>query len=168
MTTKCTIGRQKPLQWGVLIMNIHINQTFAVPFQACKVLSIIVSTALCGYCATEVLAQAPEQQLRPRAEKSVGSTSTRRISGIASHYDNKSGRKTASGARFDEDAMTAAHLSLPFGTRLRVTYAGRSVVVTINDRGPFVRGRILDLSIGAARAIGLTDQGIGRVVAEVM
>jgi rare lipoprotein A len=63
-------------------------------------------------------------------------------------------------------AMTAAHRSLPFGTRLRVTHDGRSVVVTINDRGPFVRGRVLDLSTGAARAIGLG--GVGRVVAEVL
>ena len=54
--------------------------------------------------------------------------------------------------------MTAAHRSLPFGTKLRVTYRGQSVVVTINDRGPFIKGRVLDLSTGAARAIGLTSR----------
>ena len=64
--------------------------------------------------------------------------------------------------------MTAAHRSLPFGTKLRVTRGDRSVIVTINDRGPFVRGRVLDLSTGAARAIGLTGSGVGRVVAEVI
>jgi rare lipoprotein A len=64
--------------------------------------------------------------------------------------------------------MTAAHRSLPFGTKLRVTHGGRSVVVTINDRGPFIRGRVLDLSTGAARVIGLTGAGVGRVVAEVV
>ncbi len=64
--------------------------------------------------------------------------------------------------------MTAAHRTLPFGTRLRVTHGDHSVVVTINDRGPFIRGRVLDLSTGAARAIGLTSAGVGRVVAEVI
>jgi rare lipoprotein A len=90
------------------------------------------------------------------------------FSGMASFYGNESGRKTASGQRFNQEAMTAAHRTLPFGTKLRVTHGGRSVVVTINDRGPFVRGRVLDLSTGAARAIGLTGAGVGRVVAEVM
>ena len=68
------------------------------------------------------------------------------------------GRRTASGERFDAGAMTAAHRSLPFGTRVRVTNRvnGRSVVVRINDRGPFTGGRSLDLSAGAARAIGMT------------
>src|ERR1700761_160269 len=94
--------------------------------------------------------------------------SGRSFSGMASFYGNESGSRTASGQRFNQEAMTAAHRSLPFGTRLRVTHGGRSVIVTINDRGPFVRGRVLDLSTGAARAIGLTGAGVGQVVAEVM
>jgi len=94
--------------------------------------------------------------------------SGRSFSGIASYYGNESGNKTASGQRMNASAMTAAHRSLPFGTKLRVTHGERSVVVTINDRGPFIRGRVLDLSTGAARAIGLTRAGVGRVVAEVM
>jgi rare lipoprotein A len=61
---------------------------------------------------------------------------------------------TASGERFNPNALTAAHKTLPFGTRVRVTYKGRSVVVRINDRGPFIRGRHLDLSRAAARKIG--------------
>ncbi|HEY0331469.1 MAG TPA: septal ring lytic transglycosylase RlpA family protein [Rhodopseudomonas sp.] len=92
----------------------------------------------------------------------------RSFSGMASYYGNESGSRTASGQRMNAGAMTAAHRSLPFGTRLKVTHGERSVVVTINDRGPFVRGRVLDLSTGAARAIGLTSRGVGRVVAEVM
>jgi rare lipoprotein A len=96
------------------------------------------------------------------------SGSGRSFSGMASFYGNESGSRTASGQRFKQNAMTAAHRSLPFGTKLRVTHGGQSVVVTINDRGPFVRGRVLDLSTGAARAIGLTGAGVGRVVAEVM
>jgi rare lipoprotein A (peptidoglycan hydrolase) len=94
------------------------------------------------------------------------SGSGRSFSGVASHYGNESGSRTASGQRFNQNAMTAAHRSLPFGTKLRVTHGDRSVVVTINDRGPFIRGRVLDLSTGAARAIGLG--GLGRVVAEVI
>ncbi|MFT4122048.1 septal ring lytic transglycosylase RlpA family protein [Bradyrhizobium sp.] len=90
------------------------------------------------------------------------------FSGMASFYGNESGSRTASGQRFNQNAMTAAHRSLPFGTKLRVTHGGRSVIVTINDRGPFVRGRVLDLSTGAARAIGLTGAGVGRVTAEVV
>lgn len=64
------------------------------------------------------------------------------------------GRKTASGERFNQYAMTAAHRTLPFGTRVRVSHNERSIVVVINDRGPFVRGRSLDLSKGAARKLG--------------
>src|SRR5216684_2608574 len=96
------------------------------------------------------------------------SGSGRTFSGIASYYGNESGSKTASGQRFNQNALTCAHRSLPFGTKLRVTHGGRSVVVTVNDRGPFVRGRVLDLSTGAARAIGLTSAGVGRVTAEVV
>jgi rare lipoprotein A len=104
------------------------------------------------------------------ANASIGFShaSGRTFSGMASYYGNESGHRTASGQRFNQNAMTAAHRSLPFGTKLRVTHGGRSVVVTINDRGPFIRGRVLDLSTGAARAIGLTSSGVGRVVAEVM
>jgi rare lipoprotein A len=92
----------------------------------------------------------------------------RSFSGMASYYGNESGSRTASGQRFNQNAMTCAHRSLPFGTRLRVTHGGQSIVVTVNDRGPFIRGRVLDLSTGAARAIGLTRAGVGRVVAEVV
>jgi rare lipoprotein A len=90
------------------------------------------------------------------------------FSGKASYYGSESGTRTASGQRFNQNAMTAAHRSLPFGTWLKVTHGGRSVVVTINDRGPFVRGRVLDLSTAAARAVGLTSAGVGLVTAEVL
>jgi rare lipoprotein A len=94
-------------------------------------------------------------------------SSGRSFSGKASYYGNESGSRTASGQRFNQEAMTAAHRTLPFGTRLKVTHGGRSVVVTVNDRGPFIKGRVLDLSKGAARAVGLTGRGVGHVVAEV-
>ena len=102
------------------------------------------------------------------ANASIGPTGRRSFSGIASYYGNEAGNKTASGQRFNQHAMTAAHRTLPFGTKLKVTHGSRSVIVTINDRGPFIRGRVLDLSKGAAHAIGLTGRGVGRVVAEVM
>jgi len=102
------------------------------------------------------------------ANASIGGGSGRSFSGMASYYGNESGSKTASGARFNQNAMTCAHRSLPFGTKLRVTHGGRSVVVTVNDRGPFIRGRVLDLSTGAARAVGLTSAGVGRITAEVI
>jgi rare lipoprotein A len=102
------------------------------------------------------------------ASVTPSSGSGRTFSGMASYYGNESGSKTASGQRFNQNAMTCAHRSLPFGTRLKVTHGDRSVVVTVNDRGPFIRGRVLDLSTAAARAVGLTGAGVGRVVAEVM
>ena len=72
------------------------------------------------------------------------------------------GKKTASGAPFDPDALTMAHRSLPFGTLVRVTNLenGRSVDVTVNDRGPFVANRIADLSVAAARKLGMVDDGV--------
>ena len=92
--------------------------------------------------------------------------------GEATYYGRRfHGRRTASGERFDMNAMTAAHRTLPFGTRVRVTdlSTGRNVVVRINDRGPFGdRGRILDLSQGAARALGFLRRGRARVRLEVV
>ncbi len=91
-------------------------------------------------------------------------------SGMASYYGSESGSRTASGARFVPSAMTAAHRTLPFGTKVRVTNKrnGRSVVVTINDRGPFIRGRIIDLSSGAAGVIGMRSSGVAPVSIEVL
>jgi rare lipoprotein A len=90
------------------------------------------------------------------------------FSGTASYYFE--GRRVASGARFDPDGMTAAHRTLPFGTRVHVTdlNSGRSVDVTINDRGPFVRGRVLDLSRGAAQALGMMARGVTRIRASLI
>ena len=89
--------------------------------------------------------------------------------GKASYYGKAHhGKKTASGKRFNMHAMTAAHRSLPFGTQLKVTSkdTGKSVIVTINDRGPYAGGRILDLSQEAARQLGMIKQGVGVVTLE--
>ncbi len=87
-------------------------------------------------------------------------------SGVASYYGRKfNGRRTASGERFDMNQLTAAHRTLPFGSLVRVTNAanGKSVVVRINDRGPFHGNRVIDLSRSAATEIGLIARGSGKV-----
>lgn len=86
--------------------------------------------------------------------------------GKASWYGPRfHGRKTASGERFDQHELTAAHRSLPFGTRVKVTNLknGRSVVVRINDRGPYAKGRLIDLSRAAAKQIGMLKSGVAQV-----
>ena len=111
---------------------------------------------------------AVEQTNRPSG-RSPSRSFNRAFSGKASYY-SYSKRKTASGSSFNRDALTAAHRSLPFGTRVRVTETTnyKSVVVRITDRGPWVRGRVLDLSLGAARSLGITDRGVSQVRAEVL
>ena len=102
------------------------------------------------------------------ADPAVSQAADRQLkSGMASHYSH-AGRKTASGERANPRGLTAAHRSLPFGTRVRVTNMrnGRSVVVRINDRGPFVRGRVIDLTTSAARAIGFS--GLAPVALQVV
>ena len=148
-------------------------------------LAFVAATLLVGGTATEASAKSRHHHTRhhhaqsgeaantgswmnANASMTPSSGSGHSFSGMASYYGNESGSRTASGQRFNQNAMTAAHRSLPFGTKVRVTHGGQSVVVTINDRGPFVRGRVLDLSTAAARAIGLTGAGVGRVTAEVV
>ena len=140
---------------------------------------LIAATLLVGGCVTEASAKSRYHRHHSHhvshstggnwrdANASIGGSS-HSFAGVASFYGNESGSKTASGQRFNQNAMTCAHRSLPFGTKLRVTHRGQTVVVTVNDRGPFIKGRVLDLSTGAARAIGLTGAGVGHVTAEVV
>lgn len=92
------------------------------------------------------------------------------FSGVAAYYDTHYHGRTASGAPYNPNLYTAAHRSLPFGTRLRVTdsRSGRSAEVVVNDRGPFTRGRVLDLSLAAARQLQMTKRGLTRVTASVI
>jgi len=86
--------------------------------------------------------------------------------GVASYYGARHhGLRTASGERFDQNALTAAHRTLPFGSQVRVTNLtnDRTVIVRVNDRGPHARSRIIDLSRGAAQRLGMTDDGTARV-----
>ena len=157
-----------------------LNANNAVPGRAIRsrtAFALIAATLLVGGTISDASAKSRHHRHHARHSQEAASNwlnanasigSGRGFSGMASFYGNESGSKTASGQRFNQNAMTAAHRSLPFGTKLRVTHRGQSVVVTVNDRGPFIRGRVLDLSKGAARAIGLTGAGVGHITAEVV
>lgn len=108
-------------------------------------------------------------RMRPSSPSPVRATERSPASGgLASFYSDE--QETASGEKFDKNELTAAHPSLPFGTRLRVTNAstGRSVVVRVNDRGPYVRGRVVDVSYSAAEALGMVNAGVANVKLDVV
>ncbi|MBR0810885.1 septal ring lytic transglycosylase RlpA family protein [Bradyrhizobium diazoefficiens] len=102
-----------------------------------------------------------------RARLPAGDAKKTASHGIASFYSDT---ETASGEKFDKNELTAAHPSLPFGTKLRVTdtNSGRFVTVRVNDRGPYIRGRVVDISPSAAEALGMVDKGITNVRLEVV
>lgn len=107
----------------------------------------------------EIIAQAGQSVADIDEETEIGG-------GMASYYGNElAGNRTASGERFDPGQLTAAHRSLPFGSMVRVTNTsnGDSVIVRINDRGPFAHGRVIDVSQAAAREIGMHRSGTARV-----
>jgi rare lipoprotein A len=101
------------------------------------------------------------------ARKDAGDVKTA-SHGVASYYTE--GTKTASGEKFNTLEMTAAHPTLPFGTKLRVTNvaSGRSVTVRVNDRGPYVQGRVVDVSYSAADALGMVGKGVAKVKLDVV
>src|SRR5262245_65798177 len=91
--------------------------------------------------------------------REAAAESARKLSGMASYYGANYSGRTARGERYDPSKLTAAHRTLPFGTRVRVTdsRSQRSVIVVVNDRGPFIKGRVLDLSLAAARVLRMTE-----------
>jgi rare lipoprotein A len=112
---------------------------------------------------------APRPAVEPQSAPPVVATpkskkAAHRLSGLASFY-RLAGYKTANGETFDPNLLTAAHRTLPFGTKLRVTNmkTGQSVIVRVNDRGPFIPGRELDLSYSAAESLGMVEQGVTKV-----
>lgn len=111
----------------------------------------------------------PQQVKKPPQENATGKVQAT-SKGMASYYGYESGNRTATGERFNPQGLTAAHRSLPFGTRVRVTNTGngRSVVVRINDRGPFIRGRVIDVSLGAAKELGMISSGVAAVKIEIL
>jgi rare lipoprotein A len=135
---------------------------------ACPAALMVV--AALGGCATvappETIPPSPPPLPEPVVEERLPPAGQ---SGTASWYGPwHHGRRTANGERFDQNAMTAAHPTLPLGTLVRVTNLenGRTVKVRINDRGPYVRGRVIDLSKAAAAALGFKEQGITPVAIE--
>ncbi len=131
---------------------------------------MLAALALAAACAhAPPREEAPEPAERREAPEAGAERAVRPAVGWASFYGRRfQGHRTASGERYDMRALTCAHRTAPFGTRLRVTdlATGRSVVVTVNDRGPFVRGRIVDVSLAAARALGIVERGVARVRVE--
>jgi rare lipoprotein A len=100
----------------------------------------------------------------------AASSGSHHFSGVASYYDIHYRGRTASGVQYNPNSLTAAHKTLPFGTRLRVTDGAsrRTVEVVVNDRGPFRRGRIIDLSLSAARQLHMLERGLTHITASVI
>ncbi len=114
---------------------------------------IVAGIALaCGMASGEASAGGPKQ-----------------IAGVAAYYSQNYKGQTASGDNYDPNKFTCAHRTLPFGTKLRVTDAKtkRNVTVTVNDRGPFTEGRVIDLSLAAAKALHMIDRGLTQVTASI-
>ena len=126
-----------------------------------RITLLFLIAALIGSCA-------PARSLNSRQFRSTGQV----YHGKASWYSVKTnkGHKTASGERFTNRAMTAAHRTLPFGTFVRVTNLknGRSEIVRITDRGPFIKGRIIDVSIGVAKKLDMVNAGVVPCRVEVL
>jgi rare lipoprotein A len=128
-------------------------------------LFFLICSLLWGCAAVQQPPGKPAPEALPAETPSAG------VVGLASYYgEHFRGHLTASGERYDPDAFTAAHRTYPLGTRVRVTNLenGRRVTVRINDRGPYVQGRLIDLSVGAARQIGLARDGVVKVLIEVL
>ncbi len=120
-------------------------------------LAIASALALGATAPCAALAQGPKAQ------------TPKEFSGLASHYGKGYSGKTASGVRYDPTKLTAAHRTLPFGTAVVVVdkRSKRSVTVVVNDRGPFIKGRVIDLSYAAAQALGMEKRGLIQVTASV-
>ena len=148
----------KSLYWNVLPATLKKSDR---PADRCRMrafwpLALIIFGSLLAGCA---------------GPRSFGSSGIRSESGMASYYASEfHGRETASGERYRKDGLTAAHRTLPFGTRVRVTNIenGRSVVVKVTDRGPYRRERIIDLSKRAARELQMVRAGVARVRIDVI
>src|SRR4029079_3527539 len=146
----------------------------AVTLAACN--QYTVATNKSGVANRQaLLEQSGEPTIRHVAVRRVRHTPIKRpiatqfaSHGIASFYSDE--QQTANGEKFDPNAMTAAHRSLPFGTRLRVTNlaTGRSVTVRVNDRGPYIAGRVVDVSYSAAESLGIVGRGIAKVKLDVV
>ncbi len=151
------------------------NRTAAGQLYAAMLLLLLLTVSCAERKATIGSLPEPGKAAPPAAAPAVSESPAAgrsyRETGLASWYGREShGRKTASGEVFDMNGMSAAHRTLPFGTRIRVTNLEnyKSVIVTVNDRGPFIKTRIIELSQGAARELGFTAQGTATVKIETL
>lgn len=137
--------------------------------------AVLASAALAGCSSSSVFSTKSAFRSAPRAvavNRHIGLSQKRPVKfaayGLASFYEESG--LTADGEQFDPQALTAAHPTLPFGTRLRVTNiaTGRSVIVRVNDRGPFIPGRIVDVSYYAAKTLGIVGRGTAEVKLDVV
>jgi rare lipoprotein A len=136
------------LVWGALVNSLAVAQT-----------------------PSSTKSDAPPSTASPMASTPAAATRGDALEGLAAYYSNRlNGRKTASGQIFDQNALTGAHPTLPFGTKVKVTNTknGRSVVVRINDRGPTQPGRVIDLSRAAAAKLAMLRAGLVPVNLEVV
>jgi rare lipoprotein A len=135
-----------------------------------QIVVVAVAAAMLAACGGPVVVSNKSESARTAKRIVPATRSAASVSpyGVASFY--KDDQATASGERFDPSQLTAAHRTLPFGTRLRVTNVetGRSVTVRVNDRGPYIAGRSVDLSYSAADTIGMVERGVTKVKIEVV
>ena len=155
-----------PLSRHIPMQNAHAERSLRVNSNGLGVMKFIKAAALAAALATGAVSVSAPVSL---AQELVSVVDT--ATGVASWYGGKfHGRRTASGETYNQHALTAAHRTLPFGTEVVVTNqnTGKSVVVRINDRGPFTGGRIIDLSHKAASQIGMINSGTARVTLEII
>jgi peptidoglycan lytic transglycosylase len=150
---------------------LHVS---AAALTAAMLSACAQSPAVSERPASRALVQqsAPQQvttaRRKPKTRVASTSRSLGRSDGLASFY--RHGSRTASGEKFNPGELTAAHPTLPFGTQVRVTNVttGKSVTVRVNDRGPFVNGRVIDVSHAAAESLGMVGQGVAKVKLDVV
>ncbi|MBY3789446.1 septal ring lytic transglycosylase RlpA family protein [Photobacterium carnosum] len=161
---------------GSVIRNLSLSSVMLIVASGCASPEVAKETVIAD-TQRPVLIIKPvkyKKEVKPISVPTSTSTATSKskvIDGKASYYANMfQGRKTANGQIFDQGKLTAAHRTLPFGTKVKVTNINnhKSVIVTINDRGPFIRGRIIDLSSSAFKAIGNPRTGVLNVTMEIL
>jgi rare lipoprotein A len=157
-----------------------VLQISAVALAAAMLSACAQSATVSDRRATRSVVQQSEPQqstrqrtatVRPRKQRTRTASASRSLGasdGMASFY--RHGQRTASGEKFNPGELTAAHRTLPFGTKVRVTdvTTGKSVTVRVNDRGPFINGRVIDVSHAAAQSLGMTGRGVTKVKLDVV
>ncbi|WP_232569001.1 septal ring lytic transglycosylase RlpA family protein [Photobacterium iliopiscarium] len=155
---------------GSVIRNLSLSSVMLIVASGCASPEV-AKEAVIADTQRPVLIIKPVEYKKEVKPISVPTSKSKVIDGKASYYANMfQGRKTANGQIFDQGKLTAAHRTLPFGTKVKVTNINnhKSVIVTINDRGPFIRGRIIDLSSSAFKAIGNPRTGVLNVTMEIL